>query len=138
MSTPISPRVLVVDDFETVRLLLAKNLRELGITNIVQAENGKEALRLIIEAEQNNAKFDLVFVDWNMPVMDGHELLLAVRKLLNFKDLPFVMVTSNSDDGAVVSAIRSGVSEYVQKPFDTASLQRTIERVLVRFKTVTD
>jgi two-component system chemotaxis response regulator CheY len=128
------PRILVVDDFETVRLLFIKCLGELGIEDIVQAEDGQDAMTKMTESQAKGESFDLVFCDWNMPVMNGLELLQAVRKLEEFKETPFVMVTANSDENAVVEAMRAGVSEYLVKPFDTRSLGRTVQRVVARFK----
>ena len=128
------PRILVVDDFETVRLLFIKCLGELGIDDIVQAEDGQDALTKMNESQAKGESFDLVFCDWNMPVMNGLELLQAVRKVEAFKETPFVMVTANSDENAVVEAMRAGVSEYLVKPFDTRSLGRTVQRVVARFK----
>jgi two-component system chemotaxis response regulator CheY len=128
------PRVLVVDDFETVRVVFVKCLNELGIDNIVQCENGAEALRLAQEAHAIGHPFDVLFVDWNMPVMNGFELLVAFRKIDHFKDTPYVMVTSNSEETAVVDAVRAGVSEYMVKPFNTEALGRTVEKVLKKVK----
>ena len=127
-------RVLVVDDFETVRLLFEKCLGELGIADVSQAEDGEQALQMIKQAQSEKKPFDLMFVDWNMPKMNGYELLIAVRKIPEMSDVPFVMVTANSDENAVVDAIRAGVSEYMVKPFDTKALGRTMERLIARFK----
>lgn len=127
-------RVLVVDDFETVRLLFEKCLAELGITDVTQAEDGEAALRQIYAAHAEKRPFDILFVDWNMPNKNGYEVLTELREKENFQDIPFVMVTANSDETAVVDAIRAGVSEYVVKPFDTRTLARTIERLIRKFK----
>lgn len=128
------PRILVVDDFETVRLLFVKCLGELGIVDVDQSDNGEDALEQMKKAQAQNRPYDLIFVDWNMPKMNGLELLTAVRKSEEFKEVPFVMVTANSDENAVVEAMRAGVSEYLVKPFDTKSLGRTVQRVVARFK----
>ncbi len=129
-------RILFVDDYETVRILFHRYLTDLGIECIVEAENGKTALQKIQAAHAAKQPFDLIFCDWNMPVMNGLELLHALRKDPNFNRLPFVMVTANSDESEVVEAMRAGVSEYLVKPFDTKSLGRTIQRVIERYKTV--
>lgn len=128
------PRILIVDDFETVRLLFIKCLGELGINSVVEAEDGQQALAKMNELHAKGEGFDLVFCDWNMPLMNGLELLQAVRKIEEFKETPFVMVTANSDENAVVQAMRAGVSEYLVKPFDTKSLGRTVQRVVAKFK----
>lgn len=130
------PRILIVDDFETVRLLFVKCLGELGIDDVAQAEDGKEALAKLNESHAKGESFDVVFCDWSMPIMSGIELLHSVRKTDHFKEIPFVMVTANSDENAVVEAMRAGVSEYLVKPFDTKALGRTVQRVISRLKAV--
>lgn len=132
--SPLNPRVLIIDDFETVRLLFIKCLNELGILEISQAENGEDAWKMLKDAQAAGQPFDLVFSDWNMPKMNGFELLIAVRKDSDLAQLAFVMVTANSDEGAVVDAMRAGVSDYMVKPFDTRSLGRTMSRVVSRIK----
>lgn len=129
-------RILYIDDYETVRILFNKYLSDLGIDDIAEAEHGRSALEKLKEAVAAGKPFDLVFCDWNMPVMNGLELLNFLRKDPKFAKLPFVMVTSNSDESEVVEAMRAGVSEYLVKPFDTKSLGRTIQRVVARYKTV--
>jgi two-component system chemotaxis response regulator CheY len=129
-------RIIFVDDYDTVRVLFHKYLTDLGIDQIVDADNGKTALQKIQEAHAAQIPFDLVFCDWNMPIMNGLELLNTLRKDPKFSKLPFVMVTANSDESEVVEAMRAGVSEYLVKPFDTKSLGRTIQRVIERYKKV--
>jgi len=127
---PNNLRVLCVDDHETVRMLFLKSLTDLGVENIVEAENGKTALEKIQAAHRDQQPFDIVFCDWNMPIMNGLELLQTLRNDPNFISIPFVMVTVNSDESEVVDAMRAGVSEYIVKPFDTKSIDRTIRRLL--------
>lgn len=128
------PRILIVDDFETVRLLFIKCLNELGIDDVIQAEDGQDALNKMLEVQKKGEVIDVVFCDWSMPVMSGIELLYAVRKVDGIKEIPFVMVTANSDENSVVEAMRAGVSEYLVKPFDTKALGRTVQRVISRLK----
>jgi two-component system chemotaxis response regulator CheY len=123
-------RILCVDDHETVRVLFLKCLNDLGVENILEADNGKTALQELQSAQRAQRPFHMVFCDWNMPIMNGLELLLTVRNDPDLKDTPFVMVTVNSDESEVIAAMRAGVSEYIVKPFDSKSLLRTIERLL--------
>ncbi len=128
-------KILIVDDFETVRLLFIKCLGELGYSTVHEADNGEDALRMIKAASDQKIPYDLIFCDWNMPLMNGLETLVTLRKWERkgeSQTIPFVMVTANSDESAVIDAMREGVSEYLVKPFDAGSLQKTIERVLNR------
>jgi len=127
-------RVLFVDDYETVRVLFQKCLGDLGVQDMSEAENGKDALDKMEAAFKEQKPYDEIFCDWNMPVMNGLELLTHLRKHEHFSKIPFVMVTANSDESEVVEAMRAGVSEYLVKPFDTKSLGRTIQRVIARYK----
>lgn len=127
-------RVIFVDDYETVRVLFQKCLNDLGIQETAEAENGKDALEKMEAALKEQRPFDVVFCDWNMPVMTGLELLTTLRKHESFSKIPFIMVTANSDESEVVEAMRAGVSEYLVKPFDTKSLGRTIQRVIARYR----
>jgi two-component system, chemotaxis family, chemotaxis protein CheY len=131
-----NPRILIVDDFETVLVLFHKALNDLGIDDVVEAEDGMAALQLLDEAYEAKKPFDVIFCDWNMPNMNGLDLLNLIRKSDKYAKLPFVMVTANSDETEVVDAMRAGVSEYLIKPFDAKSLGRTIHRVLARYKAV--
>ena len=116
-------RVLIVDDFGTVRMVQRQALSELGITDITEASNGADALRLIERDE-----FDLIVTDWNMPEMTGLELLRQIRYLDS--TLPVVLVTTNCDRSEVLAAAREGISAYVVKPFKRTAYQDTISGVL--------
>ena len=90
-------RILIVDDFETVRLFLRNALNQIGIENINEAGDGREALQMIQEYKKSGEPFEMIFCDWNMPEMTGLELLQELRKTAEFKTLPFVMVTAESE-----------------------------------------
>ncbi len=124
---PLGPftRVLVVDDFPAMRRLLRNALRELGVSEIHEATNGKEAME-ILEAEG----IDLVLSDWNMPGMSGLDLLVWVRTSQEFRHLPFIMVTAEGDKMNVVEAIKHEVSNYIIKPFTAEILEAKIRQVL--------
>lgn len=105
--------MLIIDDALTTRTLLKKYLNEIGFQNIVTADNGENALAML----NNSFNVGLIFCDWNMPHMNGIELLKKVRKLESFRDTPFIMVTSERSPEKVKMAVEHGVSNYIVKPF---------------------
>jgi two-component system, chemotaxis family, chemotaxis protein CheY len=105
-------KALIVDDSRAMRLLIARILRNLDFT-IVEVSNGREAL----DAIESAGPFDLALVDWNMPVMDGLEFVLAARQDRRFDEMAIVMVTTESEEKQVERAISAGASEYLMKPF---------------------
>ena len=117
-------RILVVDDFSTMRRIVRGILRRLGYSNIEEAEEGKTALNKLKEDE-----FGLVICDWNMPVMSGLDLLKAVRADGNLKATPFLMVTAEAKKENIVAAIQAGVSNYIVKPFTEEVLARKLDDV---------
>ena len=118
-------KILVVDDFATMRRILKGNLRQLGFSNILEAEDGRLALE---ELKKN--KVDLIISDWNMPNMTGLELLKAVRGDESLKQIPFVMVTAEGQKDNVMEAAKAGVSNYVVKPFTPDTLEEKLKKVL--------
>ncbi|OOH69703.1 response regulator [Leptospirillum ferriphilum] len=117
-------KVLVVDDFSTMRRIVKNTLRQIGFTQIEEAEDGQKAFdRLMSE------KFDFVVSDWNMPNMTGIDLLRKVRAEPTLKHLPFLMVTAEAKQENVVEAIKAGVSNYIVKPFTVATLQEKIAKI---------
>ncbi len=117
-------RVLVVDDFSTMRRIVKNTLRQIGFSSIEEAEDGQKAYdRLMSE------KFDFVVSDWNMPNMTGIDLLRKVRATPQLKHLPFLMVTAEAKQENVVEAIKAGVSNYIVKPFTVATLQEKVAKI---------
>ncbi|MEZ5257415.1 MAG: response regulator [Ilumatobacteraceae bacterium] len=106
-------RALVVDDSRAVRMMLKRMLAELGFDECAEAGHGGEALERLTEIAQP----DVMLVDWNMPVMNGLELIRAVRSNAAHRDIPIVMVTTETEIEQVVRALAAGASEYVMKPF---------------------
>lgn len=106
-------RALVVDDSRTVRIIIGNILREIGI-EVVEAGNGLEALMHI----QQDPEVELMLLDWNMPQMNGFELLRAVRAQRAYDGLRILMVTSESESDQVVKALNAGANEYLMKPFN--------------------
>lgn len=127
-------RMLIVDDFDLIRMMLKKTLKELGYTEMEEAVDGLDAYEKIVQAKAEGRSYDLVFLDWNMPVMTGLELLQKCKKSEDLKDIPFIMITAESEQKKIVSAIKLGVADYAIKPFSPAQLSKKIERVLNSIK----
>ena len=105
-------RAMVIDDSRAIRLILGKMLKELGF-EVIDAENGAVAMDRLKTSE----KMDIALVDWNMPEMNGYEFVCEVRKDDAYKDLPLMMVTTETEMSQVVKALEAGANEYVMKPF---------------------
>jgi len=120
----LNMKVLVVDDFATMRRILRNILKQIGFTYINEADDGKSALKLL-----KKEHFDLVLCDWNMPEMPGIELLKAVRSDAELKGLPFVMVTAEAQKDNILEAVKAGVSNYVVKPFTAETISEKLEKV---------
>lgn len=120
----VNMKVLVVDDFKTMRMIFRKILKELGFTNISEADDGKTALE-----ELRKEKFDLVLCDWNMPEMPGIELLNTIRSDDELKDLPFVMVTAEGQKDTIIAAVEAGINAYILKPLTAEKVSQKITKV---------
>ncbi len=120
----LNMEVLVVDDFATMRRILKNILRQIGFTNISEADDGKDALNML-----KKKKFDLILCDWNMPEMPGIELLKRVRADDGLKDIAFVMVTAEAKKENILAAVQEGVSNYVVKPFTAETISEKLEKV---------
>jgi len=120
-------RILVVDDFSTMRRIVKNLLRDLGFTNTVEADDGKTALP-ILEA----GGIDFLVTDWNMPGMSGIDLLKAVRANPELVSLPVLMVTAEAKREQIIMAAQAGVNGYVIKPFTAATLKEKIEKIFER------
>jgi len=120
-------KVLVVDDFPTMRRIVKNLLKQLGFENIDEADDGVNAL-----AKLKNGGFGLVVSDWNMPNMEGIDLLRAVRQEPSVKDIPFLMVTAEAEKEKVIEAIKAGVDNYIVKPFTAEVLKEKLEKIAER------
>lgn len=120
-------KILVVDDFLTMRRIVRNLLKQLGYENITEAENGEHAY-----VKLKGGGFGFVISDWNMPVLDGLGLIKKVRSDPEIKDLPFLMVTAEAEKEKVIEAIRAGVSNYVVKPFTAEVLKEKIEKIFAK------
>ena len=122
-------RFLVVDDFSTMRRIVRKLLKELGFTNVQEAEDGVDALNKLRSAE-----FDFVVSDWNMPNMTGIDLLRAIRADAKLKHLPVMMVTAEAKRENIIEAAQAGASGYVVKPFTAATLDEKLKKIFANMK----
>jgi len=120
-------KILVVDDFSTMRRIIKNLLRDLGFTNADEADDGSTALPML-----QTGKYDFLVTDWNMPGMTGIELLQHVRADDNLKTLPVLMVTAEAKRDQIVAAAQAGVNGYVVKPFTAAVLKEKIEKIFER------
>ena len=117
--------ILVVDDYATMRRIMRNLLRQIGISQVEEAEDGKSALEKL-----RSSTFDLIISDWNMLPMSGLDLLKEVRASTDLGALPFIMITAANTAENVVEAKEAGVSNYIVKPFTAETLRRKIDAVL--------
>jgi len=115
-------RMLLIDDSVTMRRIQKTQITSLGITDILEAGDGQEALGIL----KSNMPVDMVLLDWNMPVMDGMAFLKTVRADATFKDVKIIMCTSESEKSKVVEALKSGANNYIVKPFTPEALKEKI------------
>lgn len=123
MSDP-KMKFLVVDDFSTMRRIVRNLLKELGFTNVDEAEDGQIALQKL-----NSLPFDFVVTDWNMPNMDGLTLLQKIRATPSLKHLPVLMITAEAKKENIIAAAQAGASGYIVKPFTAATLSEKLEKI---------
>lgn len=121
----LSLKILAVDDFPTMRRIIRTLLRQLGYTNIAEAEDGQAALTKL-----QSEKFELVLLDWNMPKLNGLGVLTAMRADEALRDIPVVMVTAEGRREDVLEAVQAGVNNYIVKPFTAETLEEKIRKVL--------
>ena len=125
-------KFLIVDDFSTMRKIIKKVLDEIGYKNVVEAVDGRNALDVLNDSFKAGSPVQFVISDWNMPNMQGIELLRACKENPQYKSLPFMLVTAESEQAQIIEAAKAGVSEYVVKPFNAATLKAKIERVYTK------
>lgn len=117
-------KVLFVEDSPTMRRIITNSLSKIGFESILEAENGEEALEVIED------DVGLILTDWNMPKMNGKELVAKLRSEAKFKDTPIIMVTTRGMQDDVMDAIKTGVSGYIIKPFTPKVLEKKIKEVM--------
>lgn len=114
---PSDTRILVIDDMPSIRDLVKNTLKAMGFKNIQEAGDGEEGLKVLLSANASGYPIQLVISDWNMPKMKGLDLLKQIRSTVEFANLPFVLLTSESERDQVTEAVLAGVSQYIVKPF---------------------
>ena len=123
---PVDPKMkfLVVDDFSTMRRIVRNLLKELGFTNVDEAEDGAIALQKL-----QSGGFEFVVTDWNMPNMDGLTLLQTIRSSPNLKHLPVLMITAEAKKENIIAAAQAGASGYIVKPFTAGTLSEKLNKI---------
>ncbi|OYQ04247.1 response regulator [Pseudomonas mandelii] len=120
-------KILIVDDFSTMRRIIKNLLRDLGFTNTVEADDGLTAIPIL-----NSGSIDFLVTDWNMPGMTGIDLLRHVRADEKLRSLPVLMVTAEAKREQIIEAAQAGVNGYVVKPFTAQALKEKIEKIFER------
>jgi two-component system chemotaxis response regulator CheY len=120
--------ILIVDDYKTMLRIIRNLLKQLGFNTVEEATDGGSALQKLRDRD-----FGLIISDWNMEPMSGLQLLKEVRKDVKLKDLPFIMITAESKSENVIAAKEAGVSNYIVKPFNAATLKGKLTTVLGNF-----
>ena len=124
MSDPSKIKFLIVDDFSTMRRIVRNLLKELGYTEADEAEDGVVAMEMLKAGD-----FQFVVADWNMPNMDGLQLVQAMRADARLKQLPALMITAEAKKENIIAAAQSGASGYIVKPFTAATLNEKLLRI---------
>ncbi len=127
MSLDKNMKILIVDDFSTMRRIVKNLLRDLGFNNTVEADDGNTALPILKKGD-----IDFLVTDWNMPGMTGLELLKEVRADADLRSLPVLMVTAESKRDQIIEAAQAGVNGYIVKPFTANTLKEKIEKIFER------
>ncbi len=120
-------KILIVDDFSTMRRIIKNLLRDLGFNNTHEADDGNTALPML-----QGTEFDFVVTDWNMPGMQGIDLLRAIRADDKLKHLPVLMVTAEAKKEQIIAAAQAGVNGYIVKPFTAATLKEKLDKIFER------
>ncbi|MDD5244903.1 MAG: response regulator, partial [Syntrophorhabdaceae bacterium] len=120
-------KVLVVDDFATMRKIIKNVLKQINVDSVLEAENGKHALTVL-----KGDTVDLIISDWIMPEMTGIEFLKACKQDEEIKKIPFIMVTAEAQKDNIMEAIKSGVDNYIVKPFTPEKLKDAIDKAKAR------
>ena len=128
MAVDKNMRILVVDDAQTMRRIIVNLLRQLGFTNIIEADDGTSAWE-----RMQSEHVDFVVSDWNMPKMTGLDFLKLLRSSEKYKATPFIMVTAEGKRENVIAAVQAGVSNYIVKPFNAATLKEKLVKVVGDF-----
>ncbi len=122
-------KILIVDDFSTMRRIIKNLLRDLGFNNTFEADDGATALPML-----QAGGFQFVVTDWNMPIMQGIDLLKEIRRDPKLRALPVLMVTAEAKREQIIEAAKAGVNGYIVKPFTAATLKAKLDKIFERFE----
>ena len=120
-------KILVVDDFSTMRRIIRNLLRDLGLANADEADDGATALPML-----KSGKYDFLITDWNMPIMEGIDLVRTIRADADRRELPILMVTAEARREQIVAAAEAGVNGYIVKPFNAQTLEAKVAKIFER------
>jgi two-component system chemotaxis response regulator CheY len=120
----LNMKIIIADDFPEVTRVIRNILKKIGFTNIREADGGKAVLRAL-----KKEKYDLILCDWNMPDIPGIDVLKKIRSDDELKDIPFIMVTAETEKEKILAAIKAGVSNYIVKPFNAETINETLKKV---------
>jgi len=126
---PADSRILIIDDLATMRHLIKKTLSDLGYKNLLDAENGERAWKVLEDSHSSGSSIQLIIADWNMPELTGIDLLRRVRGHQGMHTTPFIMVTCEGEQENIMKAVDAGVSNYIIKPFAPKLLKDKLTQV---------
>lgn len=136
--SPDQMNVLVVDDHMLMRKLVCQHLKTLGFERVETAINGQEALEKMEGSLQGGDRYNIVFLDWSMPILDGMGLLNLCRKDTRFDSIAFVMLTGECEQGNVLKALQAGATSYIVKPVSQDTLSQKIKNVMEWIQTTSN
>ncbi len=129
MGLKASMKILIIDNTASMRKVVKSMLNQMGFKNIHEADDGATAWPLIEEGQKSNEPVEFIISDWNMPKMNGLDLLKKIRESEDFKKLPFLMIAGEAEQGNVVIAVKAGVTNFIVKPFSAETLKEKIGKI---------
>lgn len=124
--------ILIIDDFPMIRSILANMLKDLGYSQVAEAEDGQTAWSMITKAHAAGRPYGAILVDWNMPRMSGIELIERCRSMDEYRNLPLIVVTAEREKESVLRALKAGATDYITKPITPEILGRKLEAALTK------
>lgn len=129
MAFDLNKKILIVDDTPAIRIIVSEMLKKRGCTNIVEAEDGAQAWRVLEESSAMGDPIEFVMSDWNMPNLSGICLVKKMKEDIRFQAIPFLMVSAESDEKSVLAAYKAGITSFVGKPFSKQILDGEIDQI---------
>ncbi|MBF0205557.1 MAG: response regulator [Oligoflexia bacterium] len=125
-------KVLVVDDMSTMRKIIKNMLLQLGFKNILEAEDGRKGFEVIESAHKMGEPVEFIMSDWNMPEVNGLDFLKLLKDSEAHKEIPFLMITAEAEQGNVMTAVKAGVDNFIVKPFSAQVLKEKIDKIFAK------